>query len=123
MALDISIRESGDITIIDLRGRATIGDGESDLLRARLDQLLARGARKLVLNLAGMTHVDSSGFSVIVRICVSARDKGGDMRFVRPTGSALLSFNVLRLVDMIRTFDNETEAVASFLSSNSSAQS
>jgi anti-anti-sigma factor len=113
--LQISIRESdGDVTILDLRGRATISDGESDLLGARLDQLIANGARKLILNLAELTHVDSSGFSVIVKVCVSARDKGGDLRFVRPSGPALVAFNVLRLLDLIRTFDNEAEALASF---------
>jgi len=112
--LEISIRESADVTILDLRGRATISDGESDLLRASLEQLIANGARKLVLNLAELTHVDSSGFSVIVKVCVSARDKGGDLRFVRPCGPALVAFNVLRLLDLIRTFDNEAEALASF---------
>lgn len=61
MPLTISIRESADVTILDLRGRATISDGESDLLRAGLDQLIANGARKLLLNLAELTHVDSSG--------------------------------------------------------------
>ena len=121
MPLEISIRESADVTILDLRGRATISDGESDLLRASLDRLIANGARKLVLNLAELTHVDSSGFSVIVTVCVSARDKGGDLRFVRPCGPALVAFNVLRLLDLIRTFDNEAEALASFRRSGSSA--
>jgi len=113
--LEISIREcDGDVTVLDLRGRATISDGESDSLRARLDQLIAKGARKFILNLAELTHVDSSGFSVIVKVCVSARENGGDLRFVRPSGRALVAFNVLRLLDLIRTFDSEAEALASF---------
>ena len=115
MPLEISIRESdGDVAILDLRGRATISDGESDSLRVRLDQLIATGTRKFVLNLAELTHVDSSGFSVIVKVCVSARENGGDLRFVRPSGPALQAFNVLRLLDLIRTFDSEGEAIASF---------
>jgi anti-anti-sigma factor len=115
LPLEISIRESdGDVTILDLRGRATISDGESDSLRVRLDQLIASGARKFVLNLAELTHVDSSGFSVIVKVCVSARENGGDLRLVRPRGPALLAFNVLRLLDLIRTFASEAEAIASF---------
>ena len=119
MPLEISIRESdGDVTILDLHGRATISDGESDLLEARLDQLIANGAHKLILNLAELTHVDSSGFSVIVKVCVSARDKGGDVRFVRPRGSALRAFKILHLLDLIRTFDNESEALASYQASS-----
>lgn len=114
MALQLSIRESGDITIVDLRGRATISDGEGELLRSQLEELIANGVRKILLNLAGMTHVDSSGFSIIVKVCVSLREKGGDLRFIRPTGRTLLAFNVLHLLDLIRTFDNESEALASF---------
>lgn len=114
MALEISIRESGDITILDLQGRATISDGESELLRSKLEELMANGVRKFLLNLADMSHVDSSGFGVIVKVCVSLRENGGDLRLIRPTGGALLAFNVLRLLDLIRTFDNEDEALASF---------
>jgi anti-anti-sigma factor len=87
----------------------TISDGESDLLRTRLEQLIANGARKFLLNLADLSHVDSSGFSVIVKACASLRDQGGELRFIRPTGRALLAFNVLRLLDLIPTFDNEND--------------
>ena len=114
MALQISIRESDGITILNLQGRATISDGESELLKSKLEELIAIGVRKFLLNLADMNHVDSSGFSVIVKACVSLREKGGDLRFIRPTGRALLAFNVLRLVDLIHTFDNEDEALASY---------
>jgi len=114
VALQISIRESGDITILDLQGRATISDGESELLRSKLEELMANGVSKFLLNLTDMSHVDSSGFGVIVKVCVSLRENGGDLRLIRPTGGALLAFNVLRLLDLIRTFDNEDEALASF---------
>jgi anti-sigma B factor antagonist len=114
VALQISIRESGDITILDLQGRATISDGESELLRSKLEELMANGVDKFLLNLTDMSHVDSSGFSVVVKVCVSLREKGGDLRLLRPTGGALLAFKVLHLLDLIRTFDNEDEALASF---------
>jgi anti-sigma B factor antagonist len=114
VALRISIRESGDITILDLQGRATISDGESELLRSKLEELMANGVDKFLLNLTDMSHVDSSGFSVVVKVCVSLREKGGDLRLLRPTGGALLAFKVLHLLDLIRTFDNEDEALASF---------
>lgn len=114
MALQITIRECGDVTVLDLQGRATISDGESDLLRNKLEGLIATGTRKLVLNLVALSHVDSSGFSVIVKVCVALRGQGGDLRFIRPTGRALLAFNVLRLLDLIPTFDTESEALDSF---------
>src|SRR5262249_42592420 len=107
-------RESGDITILDLRGKATISDGESELLRIKLEELIANGVRKFLLNLAQLSQVDSSGFSVIAKVCVSLHDKGGDLRFIRPSGRALMAFKVIRLLDVIPTFENESEALASF---------
>jgi anti-anti-sigma regulatory factor len=58
VGLQISIRESGDVTILDLRGRATIG-GDSELLSRHLQRLIADGVRNLLLNLADLTRVDS----------------------------------------------------------------
>ena len=66
MGLQILIRESGDVTILDLRGRSTIDSGESELLGSRLKKLVANGVRKLLWNLADLTQVDSSGVSIIV---------------------------------------------------------
>ena len=54
MGLQILIRESGDVTILDLQGRATIDGGESELLSSRLKQLVANGVRKLLLNLVNL---------------------------------------------------------------------
>jgi anti-anti-sigma factor len=123
VALQIAIRESGEVTILDLQGRATISDGECDLLRVKLEELLASGVRKLLLNLGDLTQVDSAGFSIVAKVCVTLRDQGGDLRFVGPNGGrALMAFKVLRLLDMIPTFDNEKDAVASFRPKSSVAQ-
>jgi anti-anti-sigma factor len=83
VSLQISIRESGDVTILDLRGRSTIDGGESELLGRGLKKLVANGVRKLLLNLADLTQVDSSGVGVIVATYVSLRDQGGDLKLYR----------------------------------------
>ena len=59
MGLQVSIRESGDVTILDLQGRATIG-ADSELLSSHLQELIAIGVRKLLLNLADLTQVDKA---------------------------------------------------------------
>jgi anti-anti-sigma factor len=82
MGLEISIRQSGDVTILDLRGKATIDAGESELLSRHLRKLLANDLRKLLLNLTELTRVDSSGVSVIIETCVSIRRKTGDLATV-----------------------------------------
>jgi anti-sigma B factor antagonist len=123
VGLQISIRESEDVTILDLRGRSTIDAGESELLDSHLQKLVANGARKLLLNLADLTRVDSSGISVIVGTCVSLRRQGGDLRVLRPRGLVLEVFRVLRLLEAIPSFEDEAQALASFRSRGYAASS
>jgi len=113
VGLQISIRESGDITILDLRGRSTI-DGESELLGNRLRKLIANGVRRVLLNLADLIQVDSSGVGVIIATYVSLKDQGGDLRLLCPSGRVLEVLRVLHLLEIIPSFGDETQALASF---------
>lgn len=113
VSLQVSIRESNDVTILDLRGRATIDRG-SQLLSSHLQELVANGARKVLLNLTDLTQVDSSCFSIIVRTRVSLRARGGDLKVLRPGGHVLEAFRVLHLLEIIPSFEDETQALASF---------
>jgi anti-anti-sigma factor len=113
VGLQISIRESGDVTILDLRGRLTI-DGESELLSNRLRKLIASGVHNLLLNLADLTQVDSSGVGVIISMYVSLRDQGGDLKLLRPSGRVFEVLRVLHLLEIIPSFADETQALASF---------
>jgi anti-sigma B factor antagonist len=114
VGLQVSIRESGDVTILDLRGRSTIDGGESQLLSSQLQKLLATGVRKLLLNLGDLTQVDSSSVSIIVGMYVSLRGQGGELKLLRPGGHVLEVFRVLHLLEIIPTFEDETQALASF---------
>jgi anti-anti-sigma factor len=111
--LQISIRESGDVTILDLRGRATIG-ADGDLLSSHLQGLVAKGVRKLLLNLAGVTQMDSSGISAITGMFVSLRRQGGSLKLLRPCGQVREVLRVIHLPDIIPTFEDEAQALASF---------
>ena len=113
MALQISIRESGDVTILDLQGRATIGV-DSDLLSSHLQRLVGAGVRKLLLNLSDVTQLDSSGISAITGMYVSLGRQGGVLKLLRPCGRVRAVLRVIRLLDLIPTFDDETQALASF---------
>ncbi len=113
VGLQISIRESGDVTILDLQGRATIGV-DSDLLSSHLQKLIANGARKLLLNLANVTQLDSSGISAITATYVSLSRQGGSLKLLRPCGRVRAVLRVIRLLDIVPTFEDETHAVASF---------
>jgi anti-anti-sigma factor len=111
--LRISIRESGDVTILDLRGVLTI-DGESKLLSIRLKELVANGVHKLLLNLADLTKVDSSGVSVIVGTYVHLKDQGGDLKLLCLCGRVFEVFRLMHLIQIIPNFQDETQALASF---------
>jgi anti-sigma B factor antagonist len=114
MGLHISIRESGDVTIMDLQGRSTISGGESELLSGHLQELVTKGVRKLLLNIGDLSQVDSSGISVIIETYVSLKRHGGGLKLLRPGGRVLQVLNVFRLLDIIPSFDYEAQAVASF---------
>ena len=114
MGLQISIRESGGVTILDLRGRSTFNGGESELLSSRLKEYVATGARNLLLNLADLTQVDTSGVGVIIATYISLRDRGGELKLLCPCGRVLEVFRVLRLLKFIPSFEDETQALASF---------
>lgn len=113
MGLQISIRESADVTILDLQGKVTIGvDG--DLLGVHLKKLLAKGARKLLLNLEDVTQLDSSGISAVVGAYVSLSRQGGSLKLLCPSGRVQDVLQVMHVADLIPTFEDETEALASF---------
>lgn len=113
MSLQISTRESGDVTILDLRGRATIGV-DSELLSGHLNELVAGGVPKLLLNLADVTQLDSSGISAIVGTYVSLRRQAGSLKLLCPRGRVRAVLSVVRLMEIIPTFEDETEALSSF---------
>lgn len=122
MGLQISSRQSGDVTILDLCGRSTINDGESGQLSGYLQRLVAGGASKLLLNLTNLTQIDSSGLSVLVTAYVSLRSRGGDLRFLCPRGRVLEVLTVLHLPQIIPCYENEAEALASFRPRHNLAQ-
>ena len=113
MSLQISIRELGDVTVVDLCGRSTI-DGGSESLSRRLKELIADGVYRLLLNLEDLSQVDSSGVGVIIDTVVRVRNRGGDLKLLNPRGRVLEVLKVLRLTKVVACFVDEAEALTSF---------
>jgi anti-sigma B factor antagonist len=113
VGLQFSIRESDDVTILDLQGRVTIGV-DSDLLNVHLKKLVAQSVRKLLLNLEDVTQLDSMGISAVVATYVSLSRQGGSLKLLCPRGRVQDVLRVIRLADFIPTFEDETQALASF---------
>ena len=114
VGLQISVRECGEVSILDLLGRSTIGE-ESELLSKRLRDLTTAGKRNLLLNLMSLSQIDKSGLSIIVEMYVSLKRNGGQLKLLSPRGRVLEVLKVVRLVDVIPSFEDETQALESFL--------
>ena len=113
MGLQTSIREFGDVTVVDLCGKSTI-DGGSESLSRRLKELIADGVYRLLLNLEDLSQLDSSGVGVIIDTVVRVRNRGGDLKLLSPRGHVLEVLRVLRLTKITACFEDETEALTSF---------
>jgi anti-sigma B factor antagonist len=113
MPLEISIRESDGVTIVDLEGRASIGPN-TDRLDRELRKLAAAGVRKILVNLAGLTMMDSSGIATIAGTYVSLVREGGSLKLMRPSDRVREVLTVMRILNSIPTFEDEAAALASF---------
>jgi len=123
VGLQISVRQSNDVTIIDLRGKSTIDARESDLLGNRLRALTDCGKRKLLLNLANLTQMDSTGISAIVESYVCLQRQDGELKLFGPRGRVLEVLILFRLLETIPSFEDESQALASFRARNDATTS
>jgi anti-anti-sigma factor len=89
-------------------------DGEHGLFDKYLRGLVAGSKRKLLLNLENLTQIDSSGVGIIVETYVSLKRLDGELKLLSPRGRVLKVLTMFRLLDAIPTFENETQALASF---------
>jgi len=122
MGLEISKRVVNGVTIVDLQGRATIG-ANTDKLDHALRKLVANGTLNILMNLAQVTMMDSSGIAAIVGTYVSLTRDGGSLKLSRPSSRVREVLRVMRLLNSIPTFENEDEALNSFGATAQSAGS
>ena len=114
MRLQILVRQCNDVTILDLTGKATIDASEGELLSKRLRALTDNGKHKLLLNLANLTQVDSTGISAIVESYLCLQRQDGELKLLGPRGRVLEVLTLFRLLDVIPSFIDERQALASF---------
>ena len=111
--LRIDERAVQGVTVLTLSGEITLDDGDLALGR-RIDDLLARGYVKLIVDLAGVTYIDSSGVGMMVATLKQVQKEGGDMRLLRLTTRGQRMFSVLKLKTTFEIFDDEPGALRSF---------
>jgi anti-sigma B factor antagonist len=112
-AMTLTERQVGDVTFLDLQGRLVLDDGDG-LLRERINDLVARGRLRVVLNLRDVTYIDSCGLGVIISKFVSLRNRGGDLKLLHLSPRTHRVFEVCKLEHVFGMFDSEAAAIASF---------
>ena len=113
--MQIEERAVGDVVVLDLKGRVTLGDGD-ELLKDKVNSLVNRGFKKIVLNLAEVPYVDSAGLGEIVRTYTTVSRQGGSLKLLNLTKRITDLLAITKLLTVFETFDSEGEAVKSFTS-------
>jgi anti-sigma B factor antagonist len=111
--LAIAEREAGDVTILTLSGQLVLDDGDLSF-RKRIHELVDLGRTKIVVDLAGVTYIDSAGVGMVVSKLKTLRERGGDMKLLNLNLRGQRIFGVTKLMSVFQTFDSEPNAIKSF---------
>jgi anti-sigma B factor antagonist len=111
--LNIKNRQAGDVTILDLSGKITIGEG-SVQLREAVRKLLDEGKKKILLNLGDVSYVDSSGIGELVSSYTTTNNNGGQLKLLNLTKKIQDLLMITKLLTVFETHDSEEAAVSSF---------
>jgi len=120
MTMQSTTRQSDDVTILDLTGRLSLGEavafgpGSGLILSETVKELAKKGKKNILLNLAGVTYVDSSGVGQLVGAMTSARNQGVSLKLLRPNTQVLNLLKLSKLDTVFDIFEDEATAVASF---------
>ena len=112
--LNISERQVGDVTILDMDGKITIGEG-SVALRTAIRRLLEEGKKKILLNLGKVGYVDSSGIGELVSSFTAiGKEEGGQLKLLNLTQKIKDLLTITKLLTVFDVYESEEEALASF---------
>lgn len=113
MSFRATAREAGGVTIIDLSGRITLGEGSS-MLRQMVRDLLGKGQQKILLNLGDISYIDSSGIGELVSGYTTVRNQGGELKLLQLTKRVHDLLQITKLYTVFDVHDNEQRALESF---------
>ncbi len=111
--LNITERRNGNVTVLDLQGNIRLGEGNIELHNI-LRFLVEKGERRILLNLANVTNIDSSGLGELVAGYTTLQRNGGELKILRLTERVHELMMITKLLTVFDVFDDETEAVNSF---------
>jgi anti-sigma B factor antagonist len=101
------------VTVLDLKGKMTLGEGD-ELLKDKINSLLAAGKKKLLLNLESVPYIDSAGLGEVVRTYTTVSRQGGSLKLLNLTKRIEDLLSITKLLTVFDTYDNEADAVKSY---------
>ncbi|MBV9761014.1 MAG: STAS domain-containing protein [Acidobacteriaceae bacterium] len=113
MALTAKTRQVGNVTVVDLNGKVTLGDS-TGILRDELRSLLSQGKKNIILNMKDVSYVDSAGLGELVGAYTTATNQGGAVKLLNLQGKMRDLMQITKLHTIFPTFEDEHAAVASF---------
>ena len=108
-----TVRSVGNVAVVDLSGRITIGEGDV-VLREQVHSLLDEGQAKIVLNLNKVNYMDSAGIGELVASYKRSKEHDGIVKLLNPSGKVFDLLQLTKLEDVFETFRDEKEALVSF---------
>ena len=120
MSLKYDVRQTRDVTILDLNGRLSLGEalafgpGSGLVLSETIREFTRKGQKKILLNLAGVTYVDSSGVGQLVGALTTARNQSGDIKLLKPSVHVLDLLKTTKLDGLFDIHEDETAAIQAF---------
>ena len=114
--MQIEERVVGEVTILDLKGKITLGEGD-EALKDKINSLVLQNRRRILLNLADVPYIDSAGLGEIVRTYTTVSRQGGSLKLLNLTKRITDLLSITKLLTVFETFDSENDAVRSFSAS------
>ena len=111
--MKLSTRKMANVIIIDVDGKIVLGEGDVEIKKT-VDNLLEKGNKNFLLNLAKVPYLDSAGLGEIIRCFTALRRSGGNFKLLSPNRRIIDLLTITKLLDVFDTYDNEFVAVASF---------
>lgn len=112
--LEIAERVAGAVTILDMQGRLVLD--ETEFFRRRIDELVRQNRLQILLNLKGVTYIDSAGVGMMVGKYLSVRRLGGDIKLLHLSPRSYRVMTITKLLTVFEAFDSEEQAIAAFAS-------
>ena len=113
MSARVKSRQVGEVTIIDLEGRITLGDG-SNLMRDELRHLIGTNRKKILLNFAQVSYMDSSGMGQLVAGFTTVTNQGGQLKLLNLSQRTKDLLNMARIASIFEIYDDEASAIVAF---------